>query len=145
MGYIIIYPYIYIYTPAPNKELYSTVFYLFKSLLLQHTVIYNYVQYTIICVSLTLSHVLVSLALCRQIWMGLTILQTHTSKDPWYGAKCLDTRGNFPLSLFIFYFMPLYINCVMGQGLSGPALCQCHRVTSIAPLASSPAKNQLQA
>jgi len=35
---------------------------------------------------------------------------------------------------------------LFGQsGLSGPALCQCHRVTSTAPLASSPAKNQLQA
>ena len=35
---------------------------------------------------------------------------------------------------------------LFGQsGLSGPALCQFHRVTSTAPLASSPAKNQLQA
>jgi len=35
---------------------------------------------------------------------------------------------------------------LFGQsGLSDPALCQCHRVTSTAPLASSPAKNQLQA
>jgi len=31
------------------------------------------------------------------------------------------------------------------SGLSGPMLCQCHRVTSTAPLVSSPAKNQLQA
>ena len=31
------------------------------------------------------------------------------------------------------------------SGVSGPALCKCHRVTSTAPLASSPAKNQLQA
>ena len=35
---------------------------------------------------------------------------------------------------------------LVGQsGVSGPALCQCHRFTSTAPLASSLAKNQLQA
>jgi len=37
------------------------------------------------------------------------------------------------------------ISVLIGLDRSGSALCQCHRVTSAAPLASSPAKNQLQA
>jgi len=63
--------------------------------------------------------------------------------------RCVSTRlRKRTAARYIDQQHPQAAGCseLFGQsGVSGPALCQCHRVTSTAPQASSPAKIQLQA